>query len=137
MSYLLIADDDLDDCFLAEEAWRETRIPVESRFVHDGASLIRTLESQQNTPDLILLDLNMPIMDGRETLKALKTNEKTSNIPVVILSTTHQEEDIRKVYALGANSFIRKPNSYTDFVNIMETIADYWFNTVVLPVPQQ
>lgn len=132
MSYLLIVDDDLDDCLLVEEAWKETGLPVASQCTHNGQSLLQTLSSQ-NHPALILLDLNMPVMNGKEALQALKANQGTQGIPVVVLSTSQREEDIREVYELGASGFIHKPNSYQAFLSMMESLGDYWFKTITLP----
>lgn len=133
MSYLLIVDDDLDDCLLVEEAWKETGLAVASQCTHNGHGLLQTLNSQSH-PSLILLDLNMPVMNGKEALQALKANQDTQSIPVVVLSTSQREEDIREVYELGASGFIHKPSSYQAFLSIMETLGDYWFKTIMLPV---
>lgn len=132
MPYILIADDDLDDCFLAEEAWKETTTSIKIQFVHDGKSLLKTLNSQP-LPQIVLLDLNMPIMDGREALKRLRSNKKTCEIPVIILSTSNLNEDIHHSYAMGANSFIHKPSSFNDFVSVMQLLTDYWLRLVELP----
>lgn len=132
MSYLLIVDDDLDDCLLVEEAWKETGLPVASQCTHNGQSLLQTLSSQ-NHPALILLDLNMPVMNGKEALQALKANQGTQGIPVVVLSTSQREEDIREVYELGASGFIHKPSSYQAFLSLMESLGHYWFKTITLP----
>lgn len=132
MSYLLIVDDDLDDCLLVEEAWQETGLSVDSRFKHNGHSLLQAL-SDQDHPHLILLDLNMPVMNGKEVLQALKANQDTQSIPVIVLSTSRQESEIREIYALGASGFIHKPSSYQAFVSVMKTLAAYWFKAVTLP----
>lgn len=132
MSYLFIVDDDLDDCLLVEEAWKETGLAVDSQYAHNGEILLQTLQTQSH-PHLILLDLNMPVMNGKEALLALKNNAATHSIPVVVLSTSQHEADIREVYELGASGFIHKPSSYQAFLSMMANLAEYWFNTVTLP----
>jgi CheY-like chemotaxis protein len=84
-------------------------------------------------PGLIILDLNMPRMDGREALKELKAKPEWKKIPVVVFTTSTAEPDIARVYELGANSFISKPASFDSLVGLMKSVADYWFKAVVLP----
>ena len=84
-------------------------------------------------PTLILLDLNMPRKDGREALRELKSDEQLRRIPVVVLTTSNAEDDIRRTYDLGVNSFIIKPTSFQDLVDILKALSDYWFDTVKLP----
>jgi CheY-like chemotaxis protein len=87
------------------------------------------------TPDLILLDLNMPRKDGREALKEIKSNPELRRIPVVILTTSKEEADILSTYDLGANSFIKKPVTFESLVDVVKTLAKYWFQIVEL-VPE-
>ena len=84
-------------------------------------------------PTLILLDLNMPRKDGREALRELKSDQQLRRIPVVVLTTSNAEDDIRRTYDLGVNSFIIKPTSFQDLVDILKALSDYWFDTVKLP----
>ena len=134
MSYLLIAEDDEDDCLLAEDAWLETAEHIDPFFVNDGESLLRFVqEHPRNPPALILLDLNMPIKDGREALEQLKKNQDTCQIPVVVFTTSNHPKDIQGMYARGASGFITKPASYEELLNVMQTLKHYWFDTVKLP----
>lgn len=129
---LLIADDDLDDCKMIQEAFEESRLLNQLNFVHDGEQLLKYLE-ENPLPGLILLDLNMPKKDGREALQEIKNNPKFRHIPVVILTTSQAEEDIFRTYNLGVNSFVTKPVSFDGLVQIMRQLGKYWFEIVALP----
>lgn len=87
----------------------------------------------KSTPNLILLDINMPVMGGHETLEAIKSDDRLKHIPVIILTTSSSLNDIRKAYQHHSNSYIIKPYEVTDLDNIARTIKDYWLNTVRLP----
>jgi CheY-like chemotaxis protein len=136
---VLIADDDQDDCMLIGEAVEETNMPVHLSFVEDGEDLIDYLyrrgkyDGNTPRPDLILLDLNMPRKDGREALKEIKSDPDLQKIPIVILTTSKEEEDIIRSYNLGANSFITKPVTFDGLVEAMRSIGRYWFEIVELP----
>lgn len=138
---ILLADDDDDDCELAEDALRENRLANGLHRVADGEELLDYLfrrgkytdPATSPTPGLILLDLNMPRMDGREALKAIKSEESLRGIPVVILTTSKAEEDIYRTYNLGASSYITKPVSFDGLVEVMRFLGRYWFEIVELP----
>lgn len=136
-----MADDDEDDRLLAQDALAESRVLNELYFVEDGVELLEYLErkgkfedkSSSPRPGLILLDLNMPRMDGREALQAIKGNPNLKGIPVVILTTSKQEEDMVKGYDLGAASYITKPVTFDGLVELMKTLGKYWVEFVELP----
>lgn len=134
---ILVADDDEDDCQIIKEALHESRLINQLHFVHNGEELLKYLkhkyEKNHPLPGLILLDLNMPKMDGREALKELKSNPHFRQIPVVILTTSKAEEDIYRTYDLGVNSFITKPIAFESLVTIMRELGRYWFELVELP----
>ena len=138
---ILIADDDADDRMMAKEALEENRLANEIRFVVDGEDLMDYLHCRGKyaapgsapRPGLILLDLNMPKMDGREALAEIKNDPNLRQVPVVILTTSKAEEDIYRTYQLGVNSFITKPVSFTSLAEVMKTITKYWFEIVELP----
>ena len=140
---ILLADDDEDDRLLAKEALEESRMANDLRTVNDGVELIEYLNregrfadpSQSPTPGLILLDLNMPRIDGREALKTIKSSERLRRIPVVVLTTSKSEEDVYRTYDLGVNSFITKPVSFEELVRVMRSLQSYWFQIVKLPEP--
>jgi CheY-like chemotaxis protein len=138
---ILMADDDADDREMAGDAFHESRLQNELRFVEDGQQLMDYLRREgayrdvasSPRPGLILLDLNMPKMDGREALRALKNDAELRRIPVVILTTSKTEEDIYRSYDLGANSFITKPVTFDALVDILGNIGKYWLQVVALP----
>jgi CheY-like chemotaxis protein len=137
---ILMADDDDDDRELAREALAESRVLNDLYSVNDGAELLEFLRHEgtytsENAPrpDLILLDLNMPKVDGREALAALKDDSRFRSIPVVILTTSRAEEDVVRSYDLGANSFISKPVTFAGLVEVMRELGRYWVVIVELP----
>jgi CheY-like chemotaxis protein len=137
---ILMADDDPDDRILMKEALEENNLPSNIQFVEDGKELLDYLnrrgqfaKKETFKPGLILLDLNMPKMDGREALRLLKSDPLLRRIPVVVLTTSKAEEDVFKTYDLGVNSFICKPVKFEDLVQITKEIGIYWFSTVALP----
>jgi CheY-like chemotaxis protein len=139
---ILIADDDPEDRMLAEDALKEGRLVNDVRFVEDGEELLEYLQHRGKfedpesspRPGMILLDLNMPRMDGREALKVIKQDPELRRIPVVVLTTSKAEEDIYRSYDLGVNSFIIKPVTFDSLVNIMRILEAYWFEIVEIPV---
>lgn len=138
---ILIADDDADDRMMASEALEESRLANDLRFVEDGEELLDYLyhrgrfaaAGESPRPGLILLDLNMPRMDGREALREIKGNPTLRSIPVVVLTTSKAEEDIYRTYDLGVNSFITKPVQFDGLVEVMKALGKYWFEIVELP----
>ncbi|MHC5352024.1 response regulator [Metapseudomonas furukawaii] len=138
---ILIADDDQDDCLMTREAFRECRIANRLHFVHDGEALLDYLKSRPPyndeqrfpMPGLILLDLNMPLKDGREALMEIKADAALRAIPVVILTTSSAEEDVLRSYDLGVNSFITKPVSYSGLIEVIRALGRYWLDIVELP----
>lgn len=138
---ILLADDDAEDRMMAKEALEESKLANQLFTVVDGEDLLDFLfhrtpyEDTAKYPrsDLILLDLNMPKMDGRAALREIKAHPELRRIPVVVLTTSTAEEDILRAYDLGANSFIIKPVSYSGLVDIMQTLGKYWLEIVALP----
>ena len=138
---ILMADDDEDDRILTQDALEESRVRNTLYCVEDGVELLEYLrrEGQYSDPTtsprpgLILLDLNMPRKDGREALKEIKADAELRNIPVVILTTSGQEEDKIKGYNLGAASFITKPVNFEGLVELMKALGKYWIEFVELP----
>jgi CheY-like chemotaxis protein len=138
---ILLADDDADDRLMAKEALEESHLLNPLDMVEDGEQLLKYLRrtdeyahlADQPLPGLILLDLNMPRMDGREALKEIKTDPKLCHIPIIVLTTSKAEEDIYRTYNLGVNSFITKPVSFSSLVDLMRNLGKYWFEIVTLP----
>jgi CheY-like chemotaxis protein len=134
-AYILIAEDDIDDRMLLQTAFEETGIKNRIEFVGNGCELVDFLQKEERNsyPRFILLDLNMPKKDGRETLKEIKQHPIYKKIPVVIFTTTKNESEINRCYELGANSYVVKPDSFDSLVKIMEALCNYWFSTAVVP----
>ena len=138
---ILVADDDEDDRMFTKEAFDENFDEKEILFVNDGIELLDYLRRRNEyadpalspRPSIILLDLNMPRMDGREALREIKSDPKLRTIPVVILTTSKAEQDIIKTYDLGVNCFITKPVSFEAFLEVTRTLGHYWFDIVKLP----
>lgn len=136
---ILIAEDDADDRFLMQTAWNESKSVEKIKFVENGIELLNYLHNLKESagdikyPKFILLDLNMPKMDGREALKNLKSNMEFKKIPVIIFSTTKNEMEVKRCYDLGANTYVVKPVSFDSLVNTFQHICTYWFNTATLP----
>jgi CheY-like chemotaxis protein len=138
---ILVADDDKDDFLLVTEAFREAGIKADLRLVGDGVELLDYLKrhgkyedpSSAPFPDLILLDLNMPKKDGREVLREVKADQCLQSIPVVILTTSTEENDIQLCYRSGANSFMTKPVGFDRWIEGMRTLASYWFEWNLIP----
>ena len=138
---ILIADDDADDRMLIEDAFRESRLSNPLHFVENGEELLHFLRGEGRfadrgsikLPRLILLDLNMPKMDGRTALKHLKADPELRRIPVVVLTTSKAEEDILRTYDLGVSSFITKPVTFQGLVEVVRALNSYWIEIVELP----
>ncbi|MDX2135831.1 MAG: response regulator [Saprospiraceae bacterium] len=136
---LLVADDDADDRFLLRSAFEESGIKGRILFVEDGLDLLDFLaktgrhSGQHQLPGVILLDLNMPKKDGKAVLAEMKANPAFQPIPVVVFSTSKSPDEIRELYRLGANSFIVKPSSFEQLLEVMRRIGMYWMDTVILP----
>jgi CheY-like chemotaxis protein len=140
--WVLIAEDDADDRELILDALKTARPAVSLEFVLDGQELLDYLRQSGNEtsssapprhPAIILLDLNMPRKDGYEALAELKSDPTLRPIPVIVLTTSRDEHDVRTTYDLGASSFITKPTTDTELVEAMDTLAEYWLWTVELP----
>jgi CheY-like chemotaxis protein len=138
---ILIADDDTDDRMMVKEALDECRLVNKVVFVGDGVELLAYLRRQGQyaapdsapRPGLILLDLNMPKMDGREALREIKADPTLRRTPIVVMTTSKAEEDIYRTYDLGVSSYVTKPVSFESLVEVMQAIGHYWFEIVALP----
>lgn len=137
--FILIAEDDADDRFLLQAAFEENGFKDKLHFVENGVEVLDYLMTLLKTstpefPKFILLDLNMPKKDGREVLKELKQHPELKKIPVVIFSTTNNEQEMRRCYELGANSYITKPNSFESLLKTVAALRSYWMHTTNIPV---
>lgn len=123
---VLYADDDLDDKAWIVEAWETLDFPVEIEFVDNGRQAIEYLQQADgHMPALIVLDLNMPEMDGRQTLQKLKNDQQFRNIPVVIVTTSTSKLDIEVCKRLGASQFLTKPDTHAEWQEIVQQLQPY------------
>ena len=135
---ILLAEDNPGDVRLTREALRDASISNHLHVVPDGVETIAFLRHQDRyihapPPDLILLDLNMPRMDGRRVLAAVKADPRLRRIPVVVLSSSQSETDIRTAYELQANCYVTKPTDFEQFVAVVREIEEFWAAVVELP----
>jgi CheY-like chemotaxis protein len=138
---ILMADDDEDDILLTQKALQKGKMLNTLYSVQNGEELLDYLlqrgaytdPATAPRPGLILLDLNMPKKDGREALKEIKSHADLQDIPVVVFTTSKAEEDIYRSYKLGVNSFITKPVTFENMIEVMQALGKYWFEVVTLP----
>lgn len=138
---ILMAEDDPDDRLMISKALEDHRVVSEVRFVRDGEDLLRYLRREgpyrdpaaHPLPALVLLDLNMPKVDGREALEAIKSDPALRRIPVVVLTTSKAEEDVARAYQAGANSYITKPATFVGLAAVLRSLKHYWFELGELP----
>jgi two-component system response regulator len=135
---ILLVEDNPGDVELTEDALRKSKVATRVSVVGDGEDAMDYLNHRGGyendpTPDLVLLDLNLPRKDGMEVLREMREDPNLKHIPVVILTTSEAERDILAGYRLGANCFISKPVDLTEFRMVVESIDDFWFTIVKLP----
>ncbi len=135
---ILMVEDNPGDVRITIEALRQTKLNNELIAVSDGVEALRFLRaeaqySERVLPDLILLDLNLPRKSGREVLAEIKADNHLKKIPVVILTSSDNEEDILSAYQLQANCYVTKPANFNGFLNVIRSLEEFWFNVVKLP----
>ncbi len=135
---ILLVEDNENDVELTRQGFKRAKLVVNLHHVKDGEECMAFLRNQGEytdapVPDLILLDLNMPRMDGREVLAQLVADPNLAHLPVVILTTSAEEREILNMYKLRCSSYIIKPVDFDQFLRVIRSISDYWFTVVVLP----
>jgi len=135
---VLLVEDDPADVELTRETLVDAKVMTSLHVVGDGLEALAFLNREGKyadapRPDLILLDLNLPRMDGRALLAEIRADDRFRSIPVVVLTTSQAEEDIIKSYRLGANCYITKPVGLAEFARVVNAIEDFWFTVVCLP----
>lgn len=126
--WILVAEDDPDDALMLKDAFAQIN-QHSIEFLSNGKLLVDYMEvllADNRLPTLVLVDLNMPVLDGRGVIKELRKNLQTKSIPVIVLSTSKNKEDIDSTMALGANDFFTKPSSFNELVNITNSITSKW-----------
>ena len=137
--HVLLVEDDPADALLTREALNSQKLHVEIDVAEDGMAALERLRGEGQhvddalLPDVILLDLNMPRMDGREFLAEIKADERFKRIPVVVLTTSEAEEDILRSYELQAACYLTKPVDFAQFSKLVKSISEFWFTVVKLP----
>jgi two-component system, chemotaxis family, response regulator Rcp1 len=139
---ILLVEDNPGDVRLTKEALKDAKVLNEIYVAKDGVEAMEFLHKQgpfaeAPTPDMILLDLNLPRKDGREVLAEIKKDPTLKHIPVIVLTTSKADEDIIKTYNLHANAYITKPVDLNRFVEIMHALEEFWFTIVKLPPKEQ
>ncbi len=137
---VLLVDDDPGDTLMIREAFEHNKVRNELASVTDGVQAMQYLRREGEfadavRPDLILLDLNLPRKDGREVLAEIKGDPQLSTIPVVVLTTSHAEEDVLRSYQLHANAYVTKPVDFERFIEVVRQIDEFFVTVVKLPKP--
>ena len=135
---ILLVEDNAGDVRLTQEALKTGKVPHTMEVVKDGEQAMNFLHKNPPytdafTPDLILLDLNIPKKNGQEVLEEIKKDKKLKSIPVVILTTSSSEQDVLQTYANHANCYITKPVDFEQFINVIKIIDDFWLSVVKMP----
>lgn len=135
---ILLVEDNEADVVLTREGFTRVKVDVRLHHVENGVECMRYLRREgaylgAPTPDVILLDLNMPVMDGREVLTEIVKDERLRMIPVVILTTSDAEADVHAMYELRCSTYITKPVDFREFREVIENLVNYWFSMAVLP----
>lgn len=135
---VLLVEDDPGDVLMTREAFEDNKVANRLQVVSDGVSALAFLRKEgahadAPTPDLVLLDLNLPRMDGREVLEAMKNDEALRSIPVVVLTTSEAEEDVVRSYSLHANAYVTKPVDFDRFIEVVRQIDEFFVEVVRLP----
>jgi CheY-like chemotaxis protein len=135
---ILLVEDDPGDVLMTREAFDDYKVRNKLHVVNDGVEAMAFLRQEgehvdKPRPDLVLLDLNLPKMDGREVLEAIKSDADLSSIPVVVLTTSESEEDVLSSYSLHANAYVTKPVDFESFIGVVRQIDDFFVTVVRLP----
>jgi CheY-like chemotaxis protein len=135
---ILLVEDDPGDVVMTREAFADYKVHNQLHVVDDGAEAMAFLRNEgvyaeRPRPDLVLLDLNLPKMDGREVLEAIKSDPELASIPVVVLTTSENEDDVLRSYSLHANAYVTKPVDFERFIEVVRQIDDFFVTVVRLP----
>jgi len=134
LMHILLVEDSLADVELTLDALQDAKVANEVTVVRDGAAALTYLRSEElASPDLVILDLNLPRLSGHEVLAVMKADEVMRRIPVAVLTTSAADSDVAKTYDLGANCFLTKPVDIEEFTHVVQSIDDFWLGLVRLP----
>ena len=140
---ILLVEDNPADVLITQRALRDSGLSVELLVVRDGQEAVDYLLRQGEhakrdgwrSPDLILLDLNLPRLNGRQVLERIRARAELKAVPVLVLTTSRRQEDVQELYEAGANTYIEKPQDFARFVQVLQTIQRYWLEMALLPPP--
>ena len=141
MHTILLVEDNPADILITQRALRDSDFAVDLIVLRDGQEALDYLlrsgphagDPDWRSPDLILLDLNLPRLSGQELLQRIRAQDALATVPVIVLTTSRRQEDVQAVYAAGANTYIEKPQDFNRFVQVLQTIQRYWLDTALLP----
>ena len=139
---LLLVEDNLGDIRLVQESLRESEIPIKLEIAKDGSEALGMLglltdDNPVVKPDLVLLDLNLPVLNGNEVLRMIKKNARTRLIPVVVFSTSEANKDILASYDNFANCYVTKPGNLDDYLLVIQEIFSFWLSRIQLPIAKK
>jgi DNA-binding response OmpR family regulator len=135
---IIVVEDGEDDADFTKLALMKNNLMNNVSIATDGAMALELLlNDSEVTPGLVLLDLNLPKISGLDVLKRLRNNDKMKLVPIVVLSSSREESDLRNCYEAGANSYVRKPIDFNDYMTVIGEIAHYWLKTNELPILQK
>lgn len=137
-AYVLLVEDSKPDQVIIKRTFEDGEIACDIHLCDNGEQALAHLNEcklnpEQAFPDLILMDINMPVMDGREALKRIRSDEELKHIPIIMLTTSSREKDVLDSYANGVNAFITKPLNPTDFISVVQKLEYFWFKIATLP----
>jgi chemotaxis family two-component system response regulator Rcp1 len=137
-AHVLLAEDDPGDARLIRRAFETGRSTLELDWVEDGEQALQYLRqegpyAEAKRPDLLLLDLNMPKIDGLGVLNAVRTDPGLTDLPVVVLTTSRADEDVLASYRMHSNAYVSKPSRLDELISIVQSLEDFWFSVVILP----
>jgi two-component system response regulator len=133
---VLLVEDNPDDVEIARRAFKKTGVVSDIILARDGQEVLDRLfgeEASTTRPDLMLLDLNLPRVNGFEVLERVRASELYASMPVVVLTASARQEDVQRTYRLGANSYIQKPAVFERFTHLLEVLGEYWLEVATLP----
>src|SRR5262245_59153879 len=137
---ILLVEDNPADVKITQRAIKESGLPVDLIVVRDGQEAVDYLlrngdepTPARRSPDLILLDINLPRMNGREVLERIRATPSLRLVPVIVLTTSRREEDVQQMYLAGANTYMEKPQDFQRFVSVLQTIHRYWMDLALMP----
>lgn len=133
---VLLVEDNPDDVEIARRAFKKTDVVSDIILARDGQEVLDRLfgeEASPARPDLMLLDLNLPRVNGFEVLERVRASELYATMPVVVLTASARQEDVQRTYRLGANSYIQKPAVFERFTHLLEVLGEYWLEVATLP----